>query len=449
MQKCLLTAILSGALLSSVLVAPAGAQESNGLCNGLEPTIVGTEGDDTIQGTFRDDVILALGGNDVIRGASGADVICGGAGDDQIFGDSQDDLLFGGAGNDVIYGASGADEIHGGDGDDTLYGESQDDLIFGDAGDDIIHGGSDDDEIRGGDGDDEIFGNSQADTLFGDAGDDRINGGSDEDVLDGGPGEDFLDGLWQTDSCLNGEGHASCEDIAESAPSPANGPILLSESEIAWIQGSSDWVNLLWTTDVELDNVAVRVVDASPGLDVEYPSATTRSLPSVDPALSVSEIDYTAVRFTAMTVGALDATVEISWDDEDGMRQSSAYPITLTNREYDGEDFAILTEAVTVGTDGDAPGANWIDLEYLGIAPTNTALAMIVDGEFPVHHPQETFTSLHHDEVLHAGETDVARVWFDPELVSQGTTTIVVAIEYVNTNGAPRSVSHEVQLEVR
>ncbi len=71
------------------------------LCNGLSPTLVGTDGPDVLQGTFEDDVIVGLGGDDVIRGASGSDTICGGDGDDEIHGDSQDDTIFGGPGNDI------------------------------------------------------------------------------------------------------------------------------------------------------------------------------------------------------------------------------------------------------------------------------------------------------------------------------------------------------------
>ena len=78
------------------------------LCNGLVPTIVGTDGPDVLQGTFQHDVIVGLGGNDVIRGASGSDTICGGDGDDELHGESQADTIFGGAGNDIITGADGA-----------------------------------------------------------------------------------------------------------------------------------------------------------------------------------------------------------------------------------------------------------------------------------------------------------------------------------------------------
>ena len=146
-------------------------------CNGLVPTIVGTNGDDVIQGTHLDDVIVGLGGNDTINGASGADTICGG------------------------------------DGDDTINGNSQADTIFGEAGNDTINGGSDNDLIFGGTGDDILNGDSQADTINGGDGDDTINGGSDNDTLDGGNGVDFVNGLWQNDTCDDAETTESCETI--------------------------------------------------------------------------------------------------------------------------------------------------------------------------------------------------------------------------------------------
>ena len=448
MKKPVLSAVLSGTLLATVLVSPAAAQSSASLCNGLEPTIVGTEGDDVLNGTWRDDVIVGLGGDDQIRGLSGNDVICGGAGNDVIDGGSQDDIIFGGEGADVINGSSGEDELHGGGGDDVIQGGSQDDSVFGDAGNDKLYGESGADVMYGGAGDDDLFGNSQDDTMYGDAGDDMLDGGSDEDTLDGGTGNDVLDGSWQNDTCSNGEASESCENVLPGTPSEPVGPVLLSEPEMPWIQGSSEWVNLMWTTDVELPNVAVRVIEASDGLTVRYPSDGDRSPLAVDPGLSVSEMDFTAVHFTSSSAGALDATIEISWDDEDGGRSTSTFALSLSNAEYAGEDFAILTDAAVVGSDPEQPNANWIDLDYKGLSPTNTSMEMTVSGDLPVYHPQESFTSLHHDGVLHAGEADVARVWFDPERVEAGTFTLVVNISYVNSSGVASSVSHEVLLTV-
>ena len=51
------------------------------LCQGLEPTILGTSGNDELVGTPGRDVIHGLGGTDIIDGRGGDDVIC--RGDDQ------------------------------------------------------------------------------------------------------------------------------------------------------------------------------------------------------------------------------------------------------------------------------------------------------------------------------------------------------------------------------
>lgn len=89
-------------------------------CNGLQPTIVGTEGDDVLKGTSGGDVIMGLAGNDTILGGNEADVICGGAGDDRIEGGTGADVLLGGFGNDWLLGGNGDDELIGGPGVDRL-----------------------------------------------------------------------------------------------------------------------------------------------------------------------------------------------------------------------------------------------------------------------------------------------------------------------------------------
>ncbi|MCZ2826729.1 MULTISPECIES: ExeM/NucH family extracellular endonuclease [unclassified Modestobacter] len=90
------------------------------LCQGLEPTLVGTEGDDVLRGGNGVDVIMGLGGNDTVTGGNGADVICGGDGDDVLRGGNGDDVLLGGAGDDELRGDNGSDTLIGGPGTDLL-----------------------------------------------------------------------------------------------------------------------------------------------------------------------------------------------------------------------------------------------------------------------------------------------------------------------------------------
>lgn len=89
-------------------------------CQGLVPTITGTDGADVLKGTNGRDVIMGLGGDDVITGGNGDDVICGGAGTDRLSGENGDDVLSGGFGDDTLSGANGEDRLIGGPGTDTL-----------------------------------------------------------------------------------------------------------------------------------------------------------------------------------------------------------------------------------------------------------------------------------------------------------------------------------------
>jgi predicted extracellular nuclease len=89
-------------------------------CQGLLPTIKGTNGNDTLVGTNGVDVIMGLGGDDVISGGNATDVICGGAGNDTLGGGNGDDTLSGGFGDDVLNGDNGDDTLIGGPDTDVL-----------------------------------------------------------------------------------------------------------------------------------------------------------------------------------------------------------------------------------------------------------------------------------------------------------------------------------------
>lgn len=95
-----------GPLGSGVTLARFHAFE----CNGLNVTILGTNGPDILVGTARNDVIHGLGGDDTIDGGDGNDTICGGNGND---------TLIGGAGNDTLIGGPGGGLLDGGTGTDT------------------------------------------------------------------------------------------------------------------------------------------------------------------------------------------------------------------------------------------------------------------------------------------------------------------------------------------
>ncbi len=81
------------------------------LCQGREPTILGTPRADRIVGTPGADVIQALGGQDFVRGGGGNDLICGGGGSDSLLGEAGTDRLFGGDGQDTLNGGEGTADV--------------------------------------------------------------------------------------------------------------------------------------------------------------------------------------------------------------------------------------------------------------------------------------------------------------------------------------------------
>ncbi len=89
-------------------------------CDGREPTVLGTHGDDVLRGTNDPDVVHALSGDDTVTGLNADDVVCGGAGDDVLEGGNGADRLLGGSGDDVLRGGNGTDVLDGGSGDNTL-----------------------------------------------------------------------------------------------------------------------------------------------------------------------------------------------------------------------------------------------------------------------------------------------------------------------------------------
>ena len=167
-------------------------------CNGLQATIVGSDGADNLVGTASADVIVAMGGDDTIEGAAGNDVICGGYGND---------VVNGAAGNDTVFAGPGNDEVKGGPDNDTLYGQAGNDNLRGSRGDDVINGDAGDDLIDGGWGNDVIKGGPDNDTLLGNLGDDTIRGSRGDDSLDGGEGHDNLNGGWGDDFIKGGPGN--------------------------------------------------------------------------------------------------------------------------------------------------------------------------------------------------------------------------------------------------
>lgn len=120
---------------------PEEPQQLSLRCNGKQPTIMGSHGNDILIGTDGPDIIAAGGGNDVILGRGGNDIICGGKGNDIIKGGWGRDQIFGNQGWDRLHGQTGGDNILGGPGKDWLMGGDGRDRLLGGTGADRISGG--------------------------------------------------------------------------------------------------------------------------------------------------------------------------------------------------------------------------------------------------------------------------------------------------------------------
>lgn len=229
-------------------------------------------------------------------------------------------------------------------------------------------------------------------------------------------------------------------------------PKLLTDTRVDWVQGSSEWMNLSWTSSADIANVKVHVVAKSKGLTVEYPTNQDGYSSLLDnDSLSASEIDFTSVRLTtdASSKGTKHASVYISWDYDGRNYEMYSGRLQLSNKTYKGKDFAIMTEEAVVSSTSEGAEANWVEFNYKGLAPRTSNMKMTVEGDVEVYHPQVRFTSLHHDETLHSGETDVARIWLDPELLQSGQKRLVVNITYTDFNGNSKTERHSVNLKVK
>jgi len=134
MKRHLRIVLIVCALIGAVLAAPPPAGAQVATCDGVEATLVGTEGDDLLVGTDGNDVIVGLGGNDIIRGLDGDDILCGDNGRDRAFGGKGDDRLFGGKKNDILKGDQGFDYLEGNQGNDRLFGGGAGDVLLGGSG---------------------------------------------------------------------------------------------------------------------------------------------------------------------------------------------------------------------------------------------------------------------------------------------------------------------------
>lgn len=174
-------------------------------CDGLVPTIEGTNGPDVLVGTAGPDVIVGLGGADDVDGGGGDDVVCGGGSVDVLSGGDGDDVLVGDGGDDVLIAGAGDDRFDGGRGRDRVLFAAVGGVVAdlaagvatGEGADQLIRV----EALRGGPGRDRLSGNERANRLVGGGGPDVLSGRAGDDILLGGAGGDVAFGGGGADQC--------------------------------------------------------------------------------------------------------------------------------------------------------------------------------------------------------------------------------------------------------
>lgn len=237
-------------------------------------------------------------------------------------------------------------------------------------------------------------------------------------------------------------------DNVRNGRSRVASPILLTDRKISWTTGSSGWVQLSWTAKGEVENFQVVAKSPQKDVTVSYPDNTANHTSlMVDDALQTNEIDYTSLYIETGpdTPKNFNVSIEASWT-VDGKEYRGRKTLGFRGVAFEGDAFAVMTDSATAVAGGDG-SENWLELGYLGQAPSTTGFSVRVEGDVPVYHPQEEFTSLHHDDELLAKETDVARVWFDPDAIEPGTYELTVVVDY-QLGSDRRSMKHPVILTV-
>lgn len=199
------------------------------LCEGREPTIVGTPFADQLEGTPGDDVVWLGGVADEPGNDEGRDVYLDDEGDDLVCqGATGRALVITGGGDDVVVmegydggydrwaevrTGPGADRIEGGPRTRHFGGPGADELVaaaaHGAPGDGC--GGGESFSYR-----EELYGGSGPDTLTSGAGGDYLDGGDGDDTVDAGGGEDVLVGTPGDDTL--GGGDDACADTLHFSP---------------------------------------------------------------------------------------------------------------------------------------------------------------------------------------------------------------------------------------
>ncbi|MFT7599524.1 MAG: hypothetical protein ACI8TP_002457 [Acidimicrobiales bacterium] len=227
-------------------------------------------------------------------------------------------------------------------------------------------------------------------------------------------------------------------------------PILLSNVNGAWAEGKSSWLNLTWSSQVDQEDLEIRASSPDPGVTIRYAGTGDHAGLTSDPNLFGNEIDHTSffVETTADLPETFEITLDVRWRRESQTfvgRARMWFDVVTANEDH---PFRSITTNAIVPAEGDG-SRNWVDLDYIGRSDEASNLEVTLQGELPANYPQNSFTSLQHDSVLHPDEIDTARVWFDPARIEPGTYEMTVNVRYFRADSTiSGSMEHTVTVAV-
>lgn len=227
------------------------------------------------------------------------------------------------------------------------------------------------------------------------------------------------------------------------------GPILLSQPSLSWVEGQQRWVTLSITSPRDLDDFSVVVTAEEQDVAIEYEDQSLgRATLAGGPELSTNEVD--TVSFSVdpgpTVTGDFDLELEFRWRS-DGQTLDKTLVMSVHQQPAGNQPFLMLTDSATVPARGDG-ARNWVELGFLGLAEDIRDFTVSIEGELPVHYPQRSFTSLHHDAVLRVDERDVARFWLDPSNIEPGRYELDVVINYTIGNGREQTTRTPLTVDV-
>ncbi len=217
-------------------------------------------------------------------------------------------------------------------------------------------------------------------------------------------------------------------------------PVMLGDNDVSIVRGEDTWINVAWTAPTTMENFRMVVQEWQVGTETAYAEGREAAFLEQDLTLSAGEIDVTRFKLTTS-----DATPErffiqvvAEWEFEGETYRYFPGGLNLRLVDFDGEQYKLLTDDATVSSRGDG-ASNWVELDFLGLAPMTSDISVAIEGDVPIYYPQETFTSLHHDARLRANERDVARFWVDPTTVSEGSEEVILVVQWLDADGQLQS----------